>query len=87
MITRWLANDGGWRSLTANERQPWGDGTNLRCLGSHQVNQWWHNELGLIAAPCFELTDMSGGAGGTAVGKTKTLFTVFSIIDRMHRPQ
>jgi len=81
MITRWLNPDGDWRSLTANERLPWASG-NRRLLGSHQVCIWWHNELALTAAPCFEIMNAANGKL-----KPKTFFTLFSIADRMHRPQ
>lgn len=81
MITRWLAYDGGWKSLTAKERLPWED-TSRRSLGSHQVCRWWHNELALTATPSFEFVDAAKQRT-----KPKTLFTVFAIMDRMHRPQ
>lgn len=78
MITRWLKLRGGWRSMTANERIPW-EGGYRRRLGSHEACRWWQNELALTAMSCFRLT--SDG------GDSKTLFTLFSIFDRMHRPQ
>jgi hypothetical protein len=79
MITCWLMAEGGWKSLTANERIP-RKGGSRRLLSSRQVSRWWRNELALIAAPCFDLTDYNGA-------KAKTFFTIFSINDRMHRPQ
>lgn len=80
MITSWLTHEGGWKSITANERIP-REGGNPRLLSSHQVSRWWRNELALIAAPCFDLKTLNGGP------KTKTYFTIFSITNRMHRPQ
>jgi hypothetical protein len=82
MITRWLDSDGGWRSLTANQRPLREEGATRRLLGSHEICRWWQSELALTAAPCFRLT--TGAAGE---GRPKTLFTLFSIVDRMHRPQ
>jgi hypothetical protein len=55
-------------------------------LGSRQIHRWWQNELALTAMPCFRLTsDAAGAADGG--GKANTFFTLFSIFDRMHRPQ
>jgi hypothetical protein len=82
MITRWLNFGGGWRSLTANERPLREEGPTRRRLGSHEFYRWWQNELTLLAVPCLRLT--TGVAGG---GGPKTLFTFFSVMDRMHRPQ
>ena len=85
MITRWLVQNGSWKSLTANERCPWeesggGRRAGSRRLGSDQACRWWHNELALTAAPCFR---MRTGRHR----RSKTFFTLFSIFDRMHRPQ
>ena len=82
MITRWLKHEGGWRSLTANERPPWEDSTSRRWLDERQAHRWWQNELALIAAPCFEIHGRRGEAT-----RGKTLFTLYSVVDRMHRPQ
>jgi hypothetical protein len=79
MITRWLKLEGSWRSITASERIPWED-VSRRRLRNHQVCRWWQNELTLTAAPCFRLH-----AGDSR--RSRTLFTLFSIVDRMHRPQ
>jgi hypothetical protein len=67
--------------MTANERIPWESGCRRR-LGSHEIYRWWQNELTLLASPCFRLT-----TGAAVEGGSKTFFTFFSIIDRMHRPQ
>ena len=81
MITGWLTHDGDWKSLTANERIPRAGG-NQRRLNSHQVNRWWRDELALVASPCFDVAALADGSL-----KRRTLFTIFSITDRMHRPQ
>jgi hypothetical protein len=92
MITRWLKLEGGWRSITANERIPW-DGGCRHKLGGHEIRRWWQNELALTAMPCFRLTAGIAAAAGAAHGaahgggNAKTFFTLFSVIDRMHRPQ
>jgi hypothetical protein len=90
MITHWLDMGGGWRPLIANERPLREEGATRRLLGSRQVHRWWQNELALTAMPCFRLTsDTAGAANGAADGggKANTYFTLFSIYDRMHRPQ
>jgi hypothetical protein len=83
MITRWLNLGGDWRSLTANDRPLREEGVSRRLLGSRQITRWWQNELALTATPCFRLTTGAAGGGGNA----KTFFTLFSVVDRMHRPQ
>jgi hypothetical protein len=82
MITHWLNFGGGWRSLTADERPLREEGATRRLLGSRQICRWWQNELALTAMPCFRLT-----AGAASGSNFKTFFTLFSIVDRMHRPQ
>ncbi|MDJ0781685.1 MAG: hypothetical protein QNJ22_06915 [Desulfosarcinaceae bacterium] len=81
MITRWWATDGGWKSITATAQHRGLGGGDPRRLGSDQALRWWRNEMALTAAPILTVIDLAGG------GARKTLFTYFSIGDRMHRPQ
>jgi hypothetical protein len=83
MITHWLDMGGGWRPLTANESSLREEGATRRLLGSRQIHRWWQNELALTAMPCFRLTSADTASGG----KANVLFTLFLIVDRMHRPQ
>jgi hypothetical protein len=86
MITRWLKLRGGWRSITANERIPW-DGGHRHKLGGHEICRWWQNELALTAMPCFRLTTGAAERAAKGGSNSKTFFTLFSLVDRMHRPQ